>query len=72
MPPAEVPSDLMTALAAEPAAAKAFYGMPLSHQREYAKYIGEAKKAATRERRITWTIERLLGSAQPKRAHGQA
>ena len=72
MPLDEIPSDLQVALAAEPLAAKAFDDMPPNHRREHARFISEAKKADTRERRITWSIEQIRQRAEPKRAHGQA
>ena len=55
----EVPADLRAALAADAAAEQAFVALPASHQAEYLKWIGEAKKAETRVRRIAETITRL-------------
>ena len=60
-PPVEVPQDLARALAAAPAAARAFEGFSPSHRREYVEWITEAKRAATRERRlgqaVAWMAE---------------
>lgn len=54
-----VPTDLRSALGAN-ARAKAFYAsLSPSHQREYAEWIVEAKRAETRERRIAQAIEML-------------
>lgn len=56
---AEAPPDLAEALRAG-GAASAFARLPPSHRREYLEWIGEAKRPATRERRIRSTVERLL------------
>ena len=62
-----VPRDLKQALAGNPQAAAAFKNMPYSHKKEYVDYIGEAKKAETRLRRIAATIEKLAaGQGQPR------
>jgi Domain of unknown function (DUF1905)/Bacteriocin-protection, YdeI or OmpD-Associated len=58
-----LPRDLKQALAANPPAAAAFKAMPPSHKQEYLDYITEAKKDATRARRISVTIERLAAGA---------
>jgi Bacteriocin-protection, YdeI or OmpD-Associated/Domain of unknown function (DUF1905) len=55
----EVPEDLAAALAADGAAAEAFERLSYSHQREYVEWIGEAKRADTRARRVAGTLERL-------------
>ncbi len=55
----EVPEDLAAALATDEAAGEAFAGLSYSHQREYAEWIGEAKRAETRARRVTLALERL-------------
>jgi len=36
-----------------------FYALPPSHQREYVKWIEEAKKPLTRQRRIDETVRKL-------------
>ncbi len=51
--------DLERALAASPTAKRAWEGLPSSHRREYLEYIDEAKKAETRTKRISRTVERL-------------
>ena len=62
-----VPRDLKQALAGNPQAAAAFKNMPYSHKKEYVDYIGEAKKAETRLRRISATIEKLAaGQGRPR------
>jgi hypothetical protein len=56
-----VPADLRAALADEPAAKKAFAALSFTHRREYVEWIEEAKRPATRARRIAGTVDRLLG-----------
>ena len=55
----EVPPDLQQALDSESAAQAFFAGLAYSHQREYVQYIEEAKRAETRQKRISKTIEML-------------
>jgi hypothetical protein len=55
----EIPPDLEQALEGDPAAAACFAGLAYSHQREYVRYIEEAKRAETRQKRILKTIEML-------------
>lgn len=54
-----LPLDLSSALAMDSEAQAIFDSLSLSHQREYIKWIEEAKKAETRARRIQQTIEQL-------------
>jgi uncharacterized protein YdeI (YjbR/CyaY-like superfamily) len=53
------PKDLADALAADPAAEKAFAAMSFTHRREYAEWVEEAKRAETRKRRIAATVARV-------------
>jgi Bacteriocin-protection, YdeI or OmpD-Associated/Domain of unknown function (DUF1905) len=55
----QVPDDLAAALAVDTSAAAAFEGLSYSHQREYVEWIDEAKRAETRARRVSGTVERL-------------
>jgi hypothetical protein len=55
----EVPRDLAGALSADPLAKKAFAAMSFTHQREYVGWVEEAKRPATRARRISATVERV-------------
>lgn len=55
----EIPPDLARALRKNKAAGTYFYSLAYSHQREYANYILEAKKEATRLGRVAKTIEAL-------------
>ena len=56
---AAVPDDLAAALKKNRKALKAFDDFSPSHRREYIEWIEEAKREATREKRITQTIEWL-------------
>ncbi len=55
----EVPDDLQAALDGDRAAGEAFAKLSFSHRKEFARWVGEAKAAATRERRVTSTLEML-------------
>jgi uncharacterized protein YdeI (YjbR/CyaY-like superfamily) len=54
----DVPDDLRDALAAA-GLANAFVALSYSHQREYVRWIDDAKRAGTRAKRIADTVERL-------------
>jgi hypothetical protein len=53
------PPDLAAALAADPEARAAFDGLSFTHQREYAEWVAEVKREATRQRRVRQTVEML-------------
>jgi hypothetical protein len=53
------PEDVLRALAANSAAQARYEALPPSHKAEYLTWIDEAKRPATRERRIAGMIERL-------------
>jgi hypothetical protein len=53
----EVPDDLSAALAADPAADKAFAALAMSHRKEYVRWVSEAKRETTRTARIAKTVE---------------
>ena len=55
-----IPDDLAAALAANPKSARAFAALPPSHQREYVKWIEEAKKIETRQRRAAKAAKMML------------
>lgn len=57
--PTDLPDDVAQALAAAPEARPAFCRLPPSHQSEYLKWVGEAKRPETRRKRIAGMIERL-------------
>lgn len=54
-----VPRDLSGALAADPAARRAFAALSFTHQREYVEWVEEAKRPETRARRIASAVDRL-------------
>jgi uncharacterized protein YdeI (YjbR/CyaY-like superfamily) len=62
LPPAralgEVPPDLRGALDADPAAGVGWSGLPPSSRRQYVGWILDAKRPATRERRVAETVRR--------------
>ncbi len=53
------PGDLLAHLDAHPPARGRFDALPPSHQREYMKWIEEAKKPETRQRRIEETARKV-------------
>ena len=55
----EVPTDLADALAHDDAARAAFDTLSYKHRREYVDWITEAKRPATRARRVAQTVERV-------------
>ena len=55
----EVPADLTDALARDDAARTAFDAMPVSHRREWVRWVEEAKRPDTRARRLARTVESL-------------
>ncbi len=61
----EVPADLRDALARHPDAAATFEAMAYTYRKEYARWISEAKRVATRERRIKKAIEKLQRGEKP-------
>jgi Bacteriocin-protection, YdeI or OmpD-Associated/Domain of unknown function (DUF1905) len=55
----EVPEALNEALAADDVARTAFEAMAYTHRKEYARWIAEAKREETRERRVATAVEML-------------
>ncbi len=55
----EVPAVLANALAGDPAASARFDALAYTHRKEYIRWIEEAKRDETRERRITQALEML-------------
>jgi Bacteriocin-protection, YdeI or OmpD-Associated/Domain of unknown function (DUF1905) len=63
----EVPTDLAEALAADDPAHAAFDKLSYTHRREYVEWIAEAKRPATRARRVAETVDRLrTGTSEQK------
>ncbi len=56
----EVPFDLARTLEQNPKAASAFQALSYTHQREYVRWITEARREETRRRRIDRTVQALL------------
>ena len=56
---ADVPEALAEALASDDVAAATFNGFPPGQRREYCDWIGEAKRAETRDKRVVQAIEWL-------------
>ena len=54
-----VPGELAEALRRNPRLTLAFDAMPASHRREYAMWVGSAKKAETRESRAAKALAML-------------
>jgi hypothetical protein len=57
----EIPEELAVALAGDPQAAAAFERLSFTHRKEYARWVAEAKRDETRERRVAETLVRLRG-----------
>jgi hypothetical protein len=55
----EVPEALAAALAADPQAKAAFEGMAFTHRKEYARWVTEAKRDETRQRRVQQALEMI-------------
>jgi len=55
----EVPDELRTTLDAEPDLRALYDGLSFTHRKEYARWIGEARKPETRARRATRAAEML-------------
>jgi len=55
----EVPPALADALAGDAAARTAFDGLSYTHRKEYARWIDEAKRDGTRERRVAEALRML-------------
>jgi hypothetical protein len=55
----EVPPALASALSGDDRAKAAFDALSYTHRREYAKWIAEAKREDTRERRVGKAVEML-------------
>lgn len=55
----EVPEALAAALAADPEAGASFERMAFTHRKEYARWVTEAKKDETRERRVQQAVEMI-------------
>jgi hypothetical protein len=55
----DMPEVLATALAGDPAAMAAFEALAYTHRKEYARWVAEAKRDETRDRRVTQALQML-------------
>lgn len=55
----EVPDELAKALADDSAAQRVFDRLAYTHRKEYARWIAEAKREETRQRRVAQALEML-------------
>jgi Bacteriocin-protection, YdeI or OmpD-Associated/Domain of unknown function (DUF1905) len=55
----EVPEALAQALSAEPEARDAFEALAFTHRKEFARWIAEAKREETRDRRVAQAVEMI-------------
>jgi uncharacterized protein YdeI (YjbR/CyaY-like superfamily) len=56
----EIPQDLKDALADHPQALAFFMRLSYPHQKEYVRWIEEARRTQTRQSRVAQTVEQLL------------
>ncbi len=61
---AETPPELSAALARSKKARAAYDALPPSHRKQWNLWVGEAKRAETRERRAAKAAEELGGGAR--------
>ena len=54
-----MPEALAAALAANPDASAAFERLAFTHRKEYARWVAEAKREETRERRVEQAVEMI-------------
>jgi hypothetical protein len=55
----EVPEALAAALATDPQAEASFEGMAFTHRKEYARWVAEAKREETRQRRVQQALDMI-------------
>ena len=55
----EVPEALAAALGTDGAAKAAFDALSFTHRKEYARWVAEAKREETRDRRVAKALEKL-------------
>jgi hypothetical protein len=60
----ELPPALEQALAGDDAARSAYEGLSFTHRKEYARWIAEAKRDETRDRRVAKALEMLRGGTK--------
>jgi hypothetical protein len=62
----ELPLDLQQAFQSDPVARQVFDRLSYTHQKEYVRWVSEAKRPETRQRRLQQTLEMLI---KEKREH---
>ena len=65
-----LPDEMTAVLASDSVAAQAFEKLAFTHRKEYATWVGEAKKPETRERRAAQALE-MLRSGQTRSSMGR-
>jgi hypothetical protein len=55
----EIPGALAAGLAADPQAGASFERMAFTHRKEYARWVAEAKREETRQRRVEQALEMI-------------
>jgi uncharacterized protein YdeI (YjbR/CyaY-like superfamily) len=60
----ETPPELAQALDRDPSVREAFDALAPSHRREYVRWVAEAKREDTRERRLEKAVEMLRGGTK--------
>ena len=61
----EVPPALQQALSSDAVARKAFEQLAYTHRKEYARWVDEAKREETRQRRVEKALEMLREGKKP-------
>lgn len=61
----ELPPELVEALAVDPETKAKFEALAFSHRKEFARWVGEAKREETKARRVAETI-RMVHSGQTR------
>ena len=54
-----MPDALAAALAADPESARIYAALAYTHRKEYARWIDEAKREETRDRRVAQALEMI-------------
>jgi len=62
-----IPAELTAAIASDAEARAIFGKFPPSHQREYAKWVGEARQPATRQARALKAVAQMKEKAAARR-----
>jgi hypothetical protein len=63
----EVPEDLAQALSRDAVAREVYEALSFTHRNEYARWVAEAKRPETRERRVRQSLEMLRAGVKTPR-----